>query len=102
MEKGRKKNKSKIFKKTKLFSVSNFGGNNKLPEVADWELTASGESGAGELLRALYSTVGERCPSPIVQGRFGGLAHSSTILRFSVKELGRGPGLTHRPKWGGC
>ena len=60
------------------------------PSGADWELTASGDRGAGLWFLALYSTVGDLCPSPIVHGLLGGLAQSgSTIFRFKVKELAR-------------
>ena len=69
------------------------------PSGTEWELTARGERGAGLWFRARYSTVGDRCPSPMLQGRLGGLAQSavSTIFRFSVNAFGRGgPGETHR------
>lgn len=60
------------------------------PPGTDCELTARGDSGAGLWFRARYSTVGDRWPSPIVQGLLGGLAQSgSRFLRLSVKELAR-------------
>ena len=70
------------------------------PSVAEQELTARGDSGAGLWFLVRYSTVGDLCPSPIAQGLLGGLAHSystnfrfkekcswSTSFRFSVKEF---------------
>ena len=68
------------------------------PSGTDWELTARGESGAGLWFRARYSTVGDLCPKPMLQGLLGGLAQSgSTILRLRVNAFGRGgPGETHR------
>lgn len=64
------------------------------PSGTDCDVTARGDRGAGEWLRARYSTVGLRWAR--VQGRFGGLFTQwsrSTILRFRVKD--GGPGETH-------
>ena len=70
------------------------------PSLAEHELTARGDRGAGLLFLVRYSTVGDLCPNPIAHGLLGGLAHScstnfrfkqkgswSTIFRLRVKEL---------------